>query len=55
MEISMSKTMSWAVHERARPLTVTLLYLVAGGLYAASEKMTRIAARLHALQEVRRA
>jgi hypothetical protein len=53
MEISMSKTMSWAVHERARPLTVTLLYLVAGGLYAASEKMTRIAARLHALQEVR--
>jgi hypothetical protein len=53
MEISMSKTMSWAVHERARPLIVTLLYLVAGGLYAASEKMTRIAARLHALQEVR--
>jgi hypothetical protein len=53
MEISMSKTMSWAVHERARPLTVTLLYLAARGLYAASETLTRLAARVHALQEVR--
>jgi hypothetical protein len=49
----MSKSMSWAAHEAPRPFTVTLLYLVANGLYAASEKMTRLAARVHALQEVR--
>jgi len=49
----MSKTMSWAVHERPRPFTVTLLYLAASGLYAASEGLTRLAARVHARQEVR--
>jgi hypothetical protein len=53
MAIPMSKTTTWAVHERPRPLTVTLLYLAASGLYAASEKLTRLAARVHALREVR--
>jgi hypothetical protein len=49
----MTKTMTWAVHERPRPFTVALLYRVASGLYAAGETMTRLAARVHALQEVR--
>jgi hypothetical protein len=49
----MTKSMTWAVHETPRPWTATLLYLAAGGLYAASEKLTRLAARVHALREVR--
>jgi hypothetical protein len=49
----MNKTLTWAAHERPRPLTVTLLYRVADRLYAASEKMTRLAARVHALRQLR--
>ena len=49
----MNETLSWAGHKRARPLTVTLLYLVANGLYAAAAVVTRVAARAHSLQDVR--
>jgi hypothetical protein len=52
-ENPMNKTLTWAAHERPRPLTVTLLYLAADGLYAAGEKMTRLATRVHALRQVR--
>ena len=49
----MDKTLTWADRERAQPWTVTLLYLVAHGLNAASGAMTRLATRVHAMQKER--
>ncbi|AMO22841.1 hypothetical protein GCM10027034_33220 [Ramlibacter solisilvae] len=46
----MSKTLTWAEANTARPLSATLLYLVAAALRAASELASR---RAQALSEVR--
>ncbi|MEO7391591.1 MAG: hypothetical protein ABIU58_05420 [Ramlibacter sp.] len=42
----MTKTLSWAAAPTARPLSATLLYFVAATLVAASDILTRLAARL---------
>ena len=41
----MTKTMPWAPDDAARPLSATLLHLLAAMLRAASEVLTRLAAR----------
>ena len=48
----MTKTMSWAAADTARPLSATLLYFVAATLVAASDMLTRLAVRLSATQAV---
>ena len=40
----MTKTMSWAVTDATRPLSTTLLYVLAALLRAASDVLTRAAA-----------
>lgn len=42
----MSKTLTWAAAETARPTSATLLYLAAAGLHAASGVLERLAAQL---------
>lgn len=42
----MSKTLTWAAAETARPTSATLLYLAAAGLHAASGVLERLAAHL---------
>ena len=49
----MSKTLSWAPAEAARPLSATLLHLLAAMLRAAGEMLDRIAARQSARQAAR--
>lgn len=41
----MNKSLSWAAGSAARPLSAALLYLAAHALRAASELLTRLAAR----------
>ena len=49
----MSKTLSWAATDAARPWSATVLYLAAAGLQAASNLLTRVAAaRVSAVQSV---
>jgi hypothetical protein len=49
----MSKTLSWAPADAARPYSATLLYLAAAALRAASELLTRLAVRLAAERALR--
>jgi len=44
----MSKTLSWAATDSARPLSATLLHLVAAALQTASNMVTRLAVRVSA-------
>lgn len=44
----MSKSLSWAPADAARPFSATLLYLAAGTLRAASDLLTRLAVHLAA-------
>lgn len=45
----MSKTLTWAASETARPLGATALYLAAAALHAASGVLERLAARMSAV------
>jgi hypothetical protein len=48
----MSKSLSWAPADAARPFSATLLHLAAGALRAASELLTRLAVRVAAERAV---
>ena len=47
----MTKTLSWASTETARPLSATLLHFAAATLIAASDVLTRLALRLSASKD----
>ncbi|MES2632115.1 hypothetical protein [Caenimonas sp. SL110] len=49
----MIKTLPWAAGDAARPLSATLLHLVAAVLYAAGEMLTRHATRVTTAKAVR--
>ena len=49
----MTKTLSWADSDTARPLSATLLHFVADGLHAASKLLTRLAERQSAARAAR--
>ncbi len=49
----MSKTLSWAAADAARPLRATLLYVAAAALRAASDLLVRHAARVSAAEAER--
>jgi hypothetical protein len=46
----MTKTMSWAAGDATRPWSATLLYFAAAVLQAASNGLTRLAARVSVVQ-----
>ncbi|MDB5873733.1 MAG: hypothetical protein JWQ07_3175 [Ramlibacter sp.] len=48
----MTKTLSWAASDAARPVSATLLYLLAATLQTASNVLTRLAARLSVAEAV---
>lgn len=50
MENEMTKTMSWAAGDVARPLSAALVQLLAAALQAGGDVLTRAATRLHAAQ-----
>jgi len=47
----MTKTLTWPATDAARPLSATLLYLVAAALHGASQLAVRLATRLSAAHD----